>query len=669
MKKLFAQLDSLQKRGASLKNILRVIDTVLSLAPNDVDALKCKAVAYIRHEDFEKALQLIQSNPSVGQDLAFEQSYCYYRMGQLEQAQKAVGAVDDDRRLARLQLEAQLHYKLGNYEAASNLYQSLFRDHKVNTEDLQVNTIAAYVCSQRSSELPDLKNQMQLASESSEVDFNLACGLVQQGALSDAEQQLQLALRSGREQLLLEGLDDAMLIEELAPLTAQLAYVHSCLGMMQQASDEYQTLGATDDLDITTAAVVRNNRAVASASAATAGVTGKRGAQDALRRLERIMAPSGTHLEPALESRLLDSQKQEILANRVLLMAAANKQDAARTALSTLQRRFPTYDRLSLLQAALLAIAGKIGAADETLQQAELQTASSGVATQAAFMRAQLAAAHGNRSGALSALCALPNERMRQQPAVVATIAHMQEAERDTAGAASTLEAALEWWAGAMEDDDCSSTGNDRPDQWIMQQLVQARVASGDVDGARKLFGEMGREGISSAQATAQAEALKSLATIIALQGGDIQGLQSCLPPLEPMNAAEVARFETAPAASVMRRPTQEGQDDDMEAQKKRKRKKRKPRYPAGFNPENPGPPPNPERWLPKWQRSEFKKQRKAMERRRAAGREVKGSQGKGLVDESLDVSQQSRPQASTAGPSLPGRAANKTAGRRKGRR
>jgi hypothetical protein len=48
-----------------------------------------------------------------------------------------------------------------------------------------------------------------------------------------------------------------------------------------------------------------------------------------------------------------------------------------------------------------------------------------------------------------------------------------QEAERDTAGAASTLEAALEWWAGAMEDDDCSSTGNDRPDQWIMQQLVQ----------------------------------------------------------------------------------------------------------------------------------------------------------------------------------------------------
>jgi pentatricopeptide repeat protein len=60
--------------------------------------------------------------------------------------------------------------------------------------------------------------------------------------------------------------------------------------------------------------------------------------------------------------------------------------------------------------------------------------------------------------------------------------------------------------------------------------FLQARVASGDVDGARKLFGEMGREGISSAQATAQAEALKSLATIIALQGGDIQVLIHALP-------------------------------------------------------------------------------------------------------------------------------------------
>lgn len=38
------------------------------------------------------------------------------------------------------------------------------------------------------------------------------------------------------------------------------------------------------------------------------------------------------------------------------------------------------------------------------------------------------------------------------------------------------------------------------------------------------------------------------------------------------------------------------------------KRKKKKVRYPKNFDPANPGPLPDPERWLPKWQRSRFKK-------------------------------------------------------------
>ena len=41
-----------------------------------------------------------------------------------------------------------------------------------------------------------------------------------------------------------------------------------------------------------------------------------------------------------------------------------------------------------------------------------------------------------------------------------------------------------------------------------------------------------------------------------------------------------------------------------------KKKRKRKVRYPKGFDPANPGAPPNPERWLPKWQRSDFKKKR-----------------------------------------------------------
>ena len=39
-----------------------------------------------------------------------------------------------------------------------------------------------------------------------------------------------------------------------------------------------------------------------------------------------------------------------------------------------------------------------------------------------------------------------------------------------------------------------------------------------------------------------------------------------------------------------------------------KKRKNKKIKYPKDFDPTHPGPPPDPERWLPKWQRSKFKK-------------------------------------------------------------
>ena len=44
-------------------------------------------------------------------------------------------------------------------------------------------------------------------------------------------------------------------------------------------------------------------------------------------------------------------------------------------------------------------------------------------------------------------------------------------------------------------------------------------------------------------------------------------------------------------------------------------------RLPKGLDLENPGPPPDPERWLPKWQRSDFtKKKRNRQQRREKVG-------------------------------------------------
>ena len=56
-------------------------------------------------------------------------------------------------------------------------------------------------------------------------------------------------------------------------------------------------------------------------------------------------------------------------------------------------------------------------------------------------------------------------------------------------------------------------------------------------------------------------------------------------------------------------------------------KRKRKTKLPDSFDPENPGPMPDPERWLPKWQQSRYKKYAKKR------GIYLKGAQGDAQID------------------------------------
>merc|ERR1712187_663711 len=54
--------------------------------------------------------------------------------------------------------------------------------------------------------------------------------------------------------------------------------------------------------------------------------------------------------------------------------------------------------------------------------------------------------------------------------------------------------------------------------------------------------------------------------------------------------------------------------------ERKSKKKTRKIRWPKNYDPENPGPPPDPERWLPKRERAEFKKRMRKKDKHLARG-------------------------------------------------
>lgn len=113
------------------------------------------------------------------------------------------------------------------------------------------------------------------------------------------------------------------------------------------------------------------------------------------------------------------------------------------------------------------------------------------------------------------------------------------------------------------------------------------------------------------------------------IDGSDYEalcGLVQALAVTDPERATEYAErlqvpafdhldpeeLEAQPIPKVGAMFSQRRRDREDEADGKpvrvKKKRKRKIRYPKGFDPENPGPPPDPERWLPKRERSEFKK-------------------------------------------------------------
>lgn len=72
----------------------------------------------------------------------------------------------------------------------------------------------------------------------------------------------------------------------------------------------------------------------------------------------------------------------------------------------------------------------------------------------------------------------------------------------------------------------------------------------------------------------------------------------------------ELERLEKNVGLSKVRSKSEEV--DIVEKKIKKKKGRKHPRYlPKGFDKENPGPLPDPERWLPKYERKDFKRKNK----------------------------------------------------------
>ncbi|XP_058102156.1 uncharacterized protein LOC131246246 [Magnolia sinica] len=583
---------------------VKVSDQVLVIAPGDEDALRCKVVALIKSESIDQALSLIQACEGLSIDLRFYKAYCLYRQNKLNEALETLKNLDKD--AAILQLESQILYRLGRMGACMEIYEKL-KNLKADSfsSELKTNIIAALISAGRASEVQGMMDALKVKPTSSfELAYNTACSLIEKKKYADAEQLLLSARRIGQETLMEDDFADDEIESELAPIAVQLAYVRQLLGNPQEVIEAYTDILNRNLADASSLAVATNN---------LIALKGTKDVSDGLRKLDRLIEKgSGAQrfqLTHGLDFKLSPRQKEAIYANRLLLLLHANRMDQARELVAALPDMFPDSVVPILLQAAVLVRENKAGRAEEILLQFADRYPEK--ANSVLLARAQVAAAAGHPQTAAESLVKIAD--IQHMPATVATLVSLKERAGDISGAAAVLDNATHWWKNAMSEDNKLIA--------IMHEAASFKLKHGHEEEAACLFEEL-------VKSHGSIEALVGLVTTAAHVDVDkaeaYEKQLRKLPGLKEVNVESLERTSGAKHVDSVRvERVEELREEGKEKAKARKKRKRKPRYPKGFDPANPGPPPDPERWLPKRERSSYRPKRKD---KRAA--QVRGSQG-----------------------------------------
>eukprot|EP00250_Pteridium_aquilinum_P018954 c24238_g7_i1 orf=49-2124(-) len=595
--KLYASLDQYVQSN-DYKQIVKISDQILALAPADADALLCKVVALIQDEKVDDALSTISASQNSDNLLNFYKAYCLYKKNHLHEAILALKGLEKNEGV--LQLEAQILYRQGDFNACIASYQALSQKFGIDSIELKTNLIASYISGGRSNEVSSLMESLKVSPRSSfELAYNAACALIEGRNYKKAEELLLLARRLGQEALVEEEYTKEEIEEELAPISVQLAFVQQAQDHATEALEAYNKLLKLKLGDAPSMAVACNNSIVLKANKELA---------DSIRKLDNMFEKKtspeqGLLFVDSLEHKLSVRQKEAIAFNRVLVLLLANKLDQVREFLPSLFDKFPNSVMPPLLSASLLLREGKLTRAEEMLGQ-YLEKHPNDL-EMLLLARAQVAALAGHHIVAAQSLEQILD--LQHKPGVVATLVALKEKGGDALGAEATLDAAVQWWEEHMGEDKSTL-------EVIAQEAAAFKLKQKKSEAASVLFQKL----LKSSSDVVRAEALTGL--VCSTAQTDIlkaEAYERQLPPLpgvadiDVSTLEEMSRSTVAPPTVGGKRPWMAGDVPSDGKSRHKKRRKRRPRYPKGVDPANPGPPPDPERWLPLRERSTYRPKRK----------------------------------------------------------
>eukprot|EP00210_Caulerpa_lentillifera_P004839 g4620.t1 len=608
----FTELETLLK-NEQYRLAAKKADEILTIENGDLDALRCKVFALSKRNKFEEVVSA--SSGVADGEVKFCRAYAHYRLGNISEAMEIVKSLKLEDESAVLALRGQIFYKQGNFASAKNAFEQLLRESeskKDGSMEAKTNLLAALAASRQSDRVEEVCKKYNIILEDGfETIFNKACNFIELESYAESLLLLELALREGQETLLGEDWTQEEVDEELLPLSLQILFLKTMNGSIEDPTKELTEALSQNGVSITIKSTIENNL-IAAKSRKFSDQPPKRLLYESAKKLEKMSEASSIPV-------LSPTQSITVRCNQALLLIALNHMEDATSVIESLWYEDPNNEKVKMTRAVWLAKQDKMQEAIEILDN--IMSSRDGIALSPLLFKAQLLCKQGSPKAALKMLLEINDELIKYKGSLVATKIALMEQEADYVGCCELLEEVLSWWKRN------EGTNTSMAIAWIFDRYSSIKIKQGDLKSAIYYCKEALE---SESDDLRRMKLISKFSRLFILTDLDDENyLAQQLPHGPAVDKEEVDALEgningtKRGEASLKKRTLPDGQ---------MKKRKKKPRFPKNFDPESPGPRPDPERWLPKWQRSGY--------RRRTHGRKkdaVKGSQGAGKVDDSLD--------------------------------
>ncbi|CAJ0760689.1 15992_t:CDS:2 [Entrophospora sp. SA101] len=580
---LFAEVERSVKKEDYVK-VLKTVNKILQLSPDDKDALQCKIVALIRLGKYQNTLDLLTKDFPDEQFLS-QKIFCHYRLNQfkeiseqLQNYNKPSGNAD----LLLRHLEAQVAYKIEDYTTSLELYYNLLKetDKKEDTYNdilTNFNAVKAALLFSGGSLLE--KYAVVDSSTTYELAYNSACIYIGLKNLGKAEKLLKLSQKLCRQYFQEEELSQQEIEKELATINVQLAYVYQLQGRVSDAIELYQYVLKFRQKDTELF--------------------------DSAKKLRVANAKP-------LETKLFRIQKRTIAMNESLLALYMHKYAACQDSVRKLLQIYPENDYLYLILVATSYLQKKTSKAIQELQEC-VKTRPTSLPINFALIQLQLL--QSNTAGALESfsnfLASINDNTEKNKPGYVGLLVWLYENAGSPQKAIQALEEAGEFWK--------SSVGSSEESASILKQTASFKLKIGKYREAAQDFEQLVKADPTDTQSIAGLVAAYSQYDVALAEK-----YESSLPDVITSSTMDIDVESLEKVVPGVKKSYVKKIDGNILSSsttnnKPKKKRKRKPLLPKSYDPSIK---PDPERWLPKHERSTYRvKGKKKLQM-------MKGSQG-----------------------------------------